>query len=555
MTIAESSRSKYIDMDKMVSFMTKEINYFWSLYDPSDDDTKICPIYRVPEHILEIDRIPYEPFVVSFGPYHHGAQHLEAMEKKKWEYLDRVLKLNRERTLCDYLKSISGLEKQARKCYSDEIKMERKKFLQMLLLDGCFILVNIDENVGTRVSNARVLEPRSFHKETDENMGGEAPANLKDSSGGVGPSKYKEHGYAMELELIKVEASQESGGQNEIGDANHMTNMENCNNAGDWLSCATWHDMFLLENQIPFFIVESIYELVTGTAESLCSKTAEFVEAILGHYPIAIQEFDRPKQFHHLLHLCHMYFRPSKKIDEELVCQPRRRYFVNLLHLGYRFIEVDHKPVDADKNLEQMDCFQAGKLRTRWRRAVEYHQAGVQFKKRQYGEQSKHSLLDIRFVDGVIEVPCLPIDESSESLFKNLLSLEQIDRRFGNDISAYVTFMSQVLATPADATLLVQRGIIVHMLDSDDEVSELFTRLTKQVTFRFDWNYYLKSLCQVLEAHYQSRLNRWIALLWLNHFGNPWLALVALAGIVVLACTIVQTIYTVLSYIKPPPDI
>jgi len=158
-------------------------------------------------------------------------------------------------------------------------------------------------------------------------------------------------------------------------------------------------------------------------------------------------------------------------------------------------------------------------------------------------------------MNGVIEVPCLPIDESSESLFKNLLALEQMDPRFGNDISAYITFMSQVIATPDDATLLVQRGIIVHMLDNEEEVSALFTRLTKQVTFRFDCKYYLKYLCQTLEVHYQSRLNRWIAWLWFNHFGNPWMALAALAAVVVLVCTIVQTIYTVLAYVKPPSDI
>lgn len=74
-----------------------------------------------------------------------------------------------------------------------------------------------------------------------------------------------------------------------------------------------------------------------------------------------------------------------------------------------------------------------------------------------------------------------------------------MDPRFGNDISAYIIFMSQVITTTDDASLLAQRGIVVHMMDSDEEVSALF---------RFDCKYYLKSLCQTLEAHYQSRLIR-----------------------------------------------
>ena len=554
MAPSASGTSKYVDFDKMVSSMSREINSFWSLYGAVDDGNKICPIYRVPEHIRGIDRDAYEPMVVSFGPYHHGTQHLQVMEKDKWKHLNRVLKLNGKMNLHNYIKEIAALEKQARKCYSEEVKMERKKFLQMLLLDACFLLVNIDENVGTSTSNTSVLDQSSIERTINENTTEEDVVSLRQSACAVGYSKSREHGHPVELEMIKVESSQ--GKTNIDKDVNHTPNVETSNKVGDWLCSAAWHDIFLLENQIPFFILEKIYELVAGQGtgvEFLRSKTSEFVEDILSHYPKAIQEFDRPKHFHHLLHLCHIYFRPSQRTAVELQCQPKRRYF-SLLHFGYKRLPDSHKPVDADKNLEQMDCFRAGKLRTRWRRAVEYHQAGVHFKRREY-EHSRHSLLDIRFMNGVIEVPCLPIDESSESLFKNLLALEQMDPRFGNDISAYITFMSQVIATPDDATLLVQRGIIVHMLDNEEEVSALFTRLTKQVTFRFDCKYYLKYLCQTLEVHYQSRLNRWIAWLWFNHFGNPWMALAALAAVVVLVCTIVQTIYTVLAYVKPPSDI
>lgn len=55
--------------------------------------------------------------------------------------------------------------------------------------------------------------------------------------------------------------------------------------------------------------------------------------------------------------------------------------------------------------------------------------------------------------------------------------------------------MSQFVSTPEDVVLLTQKGIIVHMLDSDDEVPALFTRLTKQVSFGSDEYYHLRSLC------------------------------------------------------------
>ena len=104
---------------------------------------------------------------------------------------------------------------------------------------------------------------------------------------------------------------------------------------------------------------------------------------------------------------------------------------------------------------------------------------------------------------------------------------------------------------PEDVTLLVDREIIVHHLDSDKHASDLFTVLSKDVVFDFNDKYYLRPLCLPMEAHYQSRLNRWISWLWVNHFSNPWLALAALGTVLVLICTIVQTILTVLACVKP----
>nr|CAD1834931.1 unnamed protein product [Ananas comosus var. bracteatus] len=105
---------------------------------------------------------------------------------------------------------------------------------------------------------------------------------------------------------------------------------------------------------------------------------------------------------------------------------------------------------------------------------------------------------------------------------------------------------------PDDVSLLSRKGIVVQQLRCDEEVSTLFTELSKDVVFDFDGEYYLKSMSSALEARYQGRLNRWIAWLRNNHFSNPWLALGVFAATIVLFCTLVQTLIAVLSYVKPP---
>ena len=116
--------------------------------------------------------------------------------------------------------------------------------------------------------------------------------------------------------------------------------MNDDNTVGDWYSNAAWHDLFLLENQIPLFVISSVFKLAVG--ESMESTTvaiqiAECVDDILRQFPKAAREPNKRLQdFHHLLHLCHMYFKPSRKMEEIQQSPPRPRYFHLLLHLGQK---------------------------------------------------------------------------------------------------------------------------------------------------------------------------------------------------------------------------
>ena len=47
----------------------------------------------------------------------------------------------------------------------------------------------------------------------------------------------------------------------------------------------------------------------------------------------------------------------------------------------------------------------------RWRGAVQYVEAGVKFQKREFNCDDPHSLLDIKFKHGVMEIPCNFVDE------------------------------------------------------------------------------------------------------------------------------------------------
>jgi hypothetical protein len=340
----------------------------------------------------------------------------------------------------------------------------------------------------------------------------------------------------LDIELRKI--CNEAEDNHNHGDYNGTT---------EWYNSSAVYDLLLLENQIPFFIIKTIYQFSCNVATTtlLTNNISKFMEGILYHFPKAITEEDRPEDFYHLLHLCHKYLKPSHELEDDY-----DRYATNPHYLHF-IVDISRKIFSfgwGQNIFPELHWLNSVQQANRWRRAVEYHEAGMEFKKREFDEENPHSLLDIIFRRGLMEIPCLPIDDKSSLLFRNLVAFEQTCPQVGDDITAYVVLMSQLTSTAADVALLAQKGIIVHQLESDDDVSDLFTKLVQYMVFDFNGEHYLKSLCSAMEAHYQSRINRWMAWLWHNHFSNPWVGFAAIASAFIVLCSIMQTVLAFVSY-------
>lgn len=81
--------------------------------------------------------------MLSIGPYNHEIPATHAMQITKYKVLDYILNLNHGKNLSDFLEAMKEMEKQVRSCYAYEINMDRTDFLKLLLLDGCFMFVNL----------------------------------------------------------------------------------------------------------------------------------------------------------------------------------------------------------------------------------------------------------------------------------------------------------------------------------------------------------------------------------------------------------------------------
>lgn len=109
----------------------------------SSGNRNSCCIHRVAQCLGRAsDEKAYSPQVVSIGPFHRSNSALKAMEEHKWNYLSRVLSQTARQDigLEAFLTVAKALEEQVRDCYSETINIDRNAFVEMMVLDGCFVI-------------------------------------------------------------------------------------------------------------------------------------------------------------------------------------------------------------------------------------------------------------------------------------------------------------------------------------------------------------------------------------------------------------------------------
>ncbi|KAF8389082.1 hypothetical protein HHK36_025767 [Tetracentron sinense] len=389
-----------------------------------------CCIHRVPTMLRSLNDAAYTPQVISIGPFHCGKESLLVMEEHKWRYLNAFLDRYPQTNLEDYVKALRGLEKSARQCYAEPIKLGSDKFVLMMLLDGFFILVLF---LKKRTPDWQDTSDPIFHTE--------------------------------------------------------------------WMWGAIMLDLLLLENQIPFFVLQHLFDLLPIRDQvNACSSPLELI-------PV------------------YFYLLQNNEI-------PDRIYRSEVKHL-LDFVQSCHIPSPV---LSQGDrrCDVT-------RSATELHEAGVRFM-----VAKSNCLLDISFRNGVLEIPALIIADTTETIFRNLIAWEQFQELPYCGIASYASLMDCLISTPKDVSLLIDYEIIENWLGDNEDVSHLFNNLVKEVNL--DTNkFYFSSVCDDLNEHCKKPWHRWMASLKRDYFNTPWAIISFIAAVVLLILTFIQTVLSLIS--------
>jgi hypothetical protein len=409
-------------------------------------------IFKFPDRFKDKNGKSSEPQMVSIGPYHHGYIDDQMMKKLKWQCLKYLLKRNEPNLNC-YIDGIRPLEIETRECYSEKIDLSTDEFLEMMVLDGCFI-----------------------------------------------------------LELLRFTYSVRWGAlltkKNPDCEGHPLARME-------WgILPKIYGDLLFLDNQIPLFVLEKLFEIskmtFEGTDPILSCIVVNIFSKILGIQCPKDEYYSRFREFKllHLLHIVRLIFTP---FGFELGSDQPQEF-----PLQYRW-----RPLDTIPSISKL------------------RRAGIKVKKRE-----KDNFLEVKFLrGGVIEMPIIILNDLMCSFLVNCVAFEQCHSMSSKHFSVYALFLDCLVNTAGDVEYLCDHGVIENYIETDVAAS-FINDLGKGLTFNCDYFPFFY-LCYCVNEYYQNRLHRHWTSFKGEYFDKPWLCISVFGGVVLLVLSFLQTYYTI----------
>ena len=273
-----------------------------------------------------------------------------------------------------------------------------------------------------------------------------------------------------------------------------------------WMISDVSRDMCLLENQLPFFILEDLIKLSKIWCP-LSLKELTFV-FLTQRWPSWV---------------------PHDNLEEIKFCEAE--HFVAFLRICQQ--PTEHKQI-KEKEIDTLSTPSA----------MDLHQAGVRFK---LGSSKK--LLDIKFDadKGTLEIPCLKIVDSTETLFRNVQAFEQC--HFGSGfIGNYITMINLVVHASKDLEILARKGIIENWLRDNDALLRLLHNLSNENLVDMH-DFYFSDVVEHLNTYYKRRRHKWKAALKHKYFDNPWTIISVIAAGILLLLTVIQAVCSIIQVV------
>ncbi|KAJ9181022.1 hypothetical protein P3X46_009198 [Hevea brasiliensis] len=269
-------------------------------------------------------------------------------------------------------------------------------------------------------------------------------------------------------------------------------------------------DLFLLENQLPFELLELLRNSVVQNAEKeeIGKSINKFIgESLMTTEPSSVtKEYGKEPSPSHLLEL----------LREELI---------------NRSANITAKNIKPENRNREPHSF---------RNVKELIASGIRLKPT--GERSLTISFERSCFAGTLKLPSLLVDDSTAPKLKNLIALEMCpDFLKDFEVTSYICFLDSLIDHPEDVQELRKAKILTNVLGSDKEVAKLFNKIGTDLVPNPDLYANVKA---DIEKHYKSRWKTYTAEAYHTYFSSPWTFLALLGALLALLFSAVQAYFS-----------
>ncbi|GKV50380.1 hypothetical protein SLEP1_g57087 [Rubroshorea leprosula] len=502
-------------------------------------------IFKVPNHLRRISKQAYDPQVISIGPYHHGKGQLKKMEVYKMCCLKKLLVRRTERSLERYLTALKDMEEKAREFYSEPLNhIGGEKFVEMMLLDGCFIIELIRKSTmgendlpfapffssramldlllvenqlpffillklfdmtvmsNDQAKDFKAMAIKFFSKIMPGSLG--IPKNqdikhllglLHDSSQAPSPDFQEVRIFCLPEKVIRSQCPEVE------------------------LNCCSSE---VVRSSPPEPQEDQEIELAEADQEIELAENEQEIE-IGSRVPISSRQYCRAPSIAF----------PSPASSEEI-----------LGTAVWPASLVGFWPF----NKLRLWCKRAPDANSKeWRfisSATELNEAGINFKK------IKGRLFDIKFQKGVMSIPTLSVNDHTESILRNLVVYEQcFEGTSSKCFTDYLIFMDCLINKGKDVKLLCRHRVIDNWLGDHVVVATLFNKVHDSVFISKD-NFSYAGLFIEVNKHCKRKWNLWKANLWHNYFNTPWAVISFFGAVFLLLLSVLESVFEIRYFLQ-----
>ncbi|PUZ75023.1 hypothetical protein GQ55_1G114300 [Panicum hallii var. hallii] len=293
-----------------------------------------------------------------------------------------------------------------------------------------------------------------------------------------------------------------------------------------WALVLLHSDLLLVENQVPFFVLEALFDaffrggVPRNDLLALLLLHLKPNGALLPHQPPSPCKAPTCP-IDHLLHLFHEAFVPRPQAPPAASSQA------------------------SPPPPRVIPCVSA------------LREAGVRFVRK---PPSPRGMFDITFDGdkGVMEVPPVAIDQASLPLLVNLVAFEQSrgprTGSSGAPLTSYAALMASLVRTGKDVEELQRRGIVDNMLSSDDDAAaNFFQSLGACSTMNYDDHLFAPLFADVKRYHDMS-WHRHRARFMRDYCSNPWSVIAVVLAVLAFFFSLFNQSVAVYNLAHPQPQ-